>query len=79
MMAKKEKSCSLKLLIVKTINSSGKKDGIGGIDAFTINRSPKHRGIKCSPASAPKITLARERAACLKIPPEKNIPKEAQP
>jgi len=65
------------LLALKIINS-GKKEGSGGIDAFTIRRTPANSIAHLSLLSEPSKWPKREVLACLNNPALANNPIEAQ-
>lgn len=65
--------------MARTILTSGKNEGIGGTDAFETKSAPNMRILQCRALSEFISILSRDEAACLNIPPEKNIPIEAHP
>lgn len=66
-------------LKITTMLNSGKKEGMGGIEALDTNKSPVKRRAQCRALSLMLNAPKRECMGCLKAPPEKNIPIEAHP
>lgn len=70
---------TLELNKLSTISNSGKKEGMGGIEALETNKTPNKILNQDRPNSALKIYSIREAVACLNVPAIKNIPLAAHP
>jgi len=62
-----------------TINTSGKKEGKGGTEAFDTRRAPSNKTNQYNLDSTLIIKLRRDPVACLKLPIMLNSPLAVHP